>query len=105
MNNRQFAIPSNTSVVTSTYVMQDKLPILYVSHEDDDGESLWQFHCGNNDFSMGKMMLVGLGAVLATDSSLMELADLKKGFGATRKSLDTPWHIKLDRARDSQGHE
>jgi hypothetical protein len=94
---KQFDIPLNTAVVTSTYVMQDELPILYVSHEDDDGESLWQFHCGNNDYSMEKMMLVGLGTVLATDSSLMELADLKKGYCANRKSPNAPWQIELDR--------
>lgn len=100
---KQFAIPLNTAVVTSTYVMQDKLPILYVSHQDDDGKSLWQFHCGNKDYSMEKMMLVGLGTVLATDSSLMELADLKKGYCAIRNSPNDPWRIELDRDQLSEG--
>jgi len=93
---KHFSIPINTVVVTSTYVMQDKMPILYVSHEDDEGESLWQFHCGNNDYSMDKMMLVGLGTVLAADPSLMELADLQKGHHAIRKSLNAPWQIEID---------
>jgi len=93
---KKFSISFDTAVVTSTYVMQDKLPILYVSHQDDDGRSLWQFHCGNNDYSMEKMILVGLGTILATDSTLIELADLKKGCCATRKSPDAPWHIELD---------
>jgi len=92
----QFTISSDMAVVTSTYVMQEKQPMLYVSLQDIDGKSLWQFHCGNKDYSMEKMMLVGLGTILATDSTLIELADLKKGCRATRKSPDSPWHIELD---------
>jgi hypothetical protein len=93
---KKFPISLDTAVVTSTYVMEERLPVLYVSHEDDEGKSLWQFHCGNNDYSMEKMMLVGLGTILLADPSLMNVADLEKGFSATRKSPRAPWTIKRE---------
>ena len=48
-----------TMVVTSSYVTQYGMPVLEVSHEDDEeGGSLWQFHAGNGDYDMSKMQLV-----------------------------------------------
>lgn len=84
-------------VVTSTYVTRERLPVLYVSHEDDEGGSLWQFHCGNDDFSMEKMQLVRLDTILAIDPDLSQIADLEKGFCARRESVRHPWHIERER--------
>lgn len=86
----------DTMVVTSTYVTEDQLPVLYVTHEDDEGGSLWQFHCGNGDCSSNKMQLVRLDTVLAFDPGLTVLADLKKGFCATRRSPNDPWTVERD---------
>lgn len=84
----------DTMVVTSTYVTEDMLPILYVSHEDDEGGSLWQFHCGNNDYSPEKVQLVRLDTILAFDPDLTALAGLRKGYCAKRVSPDDPWIIE-----------
>jgi hypothetical protein len=88
---KAFPISMDTMVVTSTYVTEDQLPILYVSHEDDEGESLWQFHCGNDDYSPKKIQLVRLDTILAFDSELIVLADLEKGYSARRKSPTDAW--------------
>ncbi len=86
----------DTMVVTSTYVTEDQLPVLYVSHEDDEGGSLWQFHCGNDDYSTEKMQLVRLDTVLAFDAGLIEIADMKRGYCATRQSPNDSWTIKRE---------
>lgn len=92
MSKFSFGIPENTAVVTSTYVVNEKMPILYVSHEYDDEEGeIWQFHCGNGDYDMNKMLLVSLGDVLRLDGSLSELADLPLNKVARRKHVGDTW--------------
>jgi hypothetical protein len=87
-------ISNDTIVVTSSCVTEDRLPILEVSHEDDeDGGSLWQFHCGNGDYSMGKMQLVRFDTILAIDPSVLEISDIKMGTTAKRAAKDSPWVI------------
>lgn len=78
-------------VVTSTYVMQEGMPVLYVSN-DDDGEngSIWQFHCDNGDYHMEKMLLVRLDTLLDIDPKLSEIR-LEIGEEARREDVDSPW--------------
>lgn len=91
MNNN---IPDDTSVVTSSYVTQDKLPILRVSHQDDEeGGDIWQFHCGNGDYDMSKMQLVRLSTILSIDSSVSTVLDIPIGYCAVRKSQSAEWEI------------
>jgi hypothetical protein len=89
---KEFNIAGNTVVLTSTYVTKDKMPILYVSHDDDEeGGSSWQFHCGNGDYSMEKMQLVTLNTIIALDTSVHGVSDLPMGFFAIRKAPEQPW--------------
>lgn len=83
-------------MITSTYVTKDKLPILYVSHECDEDGDLWQFHCGNGDYSMNKMQLVKFSTLLSLDSSIIEVEEMKIGYSARRKNLDDPWHFERE---------
>lgn len=92
MSRLAFGIPENTAVVTSTYVVNENMPVLYVSHEYDDEEGeIWQFHCGNGDYDMSKMLLVSLAEVLNIDHSLSELADLPLNSVARRKYVGDKW--------------
>lgn len=92
MSGLAFGIPENTAVVTSTYVVNENMPVLYVSHEYDDEEGeIWQFHCGNGDYDMSKMLLVSLVEVLNIDDSLSELADLPLNSVARRKRVGDKW--------------
>lgn len=94
----EFDIQNNTMVITSTFVLQNKMPILYVTHECDESEGvIWQFHCGNNDYDMSKMLLVRLETILGIDPTVSELAKMPVGCSATRKSQDCPWTISEDR--------
>lgn len=86
-------LDKNTMVVTSTYVMYENLPILYVSNDyDEEGSSVWQFHCDNGDYNMGIMLLVSLGNILKMDNSLSTLK-LEIGEEARRKSNKSDWII------------
>jgi hypothetical protein len=89
-----FNISDDTMVVTSKYVTGAKLPVLEVSHEDDEESgSLWQFHCGNGDYAAEKMQLVRLDTILKIDPLLINIASLKMGQTARRSNLDSPWVI------------
>ena len=93
MGSNKFMVPLTTAVITSTYIIDDKMAVLYVSHElDEDGESSWQFHSGNDDYDMAKMKLVSLGNILQLDDSLIELSDLPAGYGARRSALGEKWN-------------
>jgi len=89
---KDFNIPSSGVVITSIFVVNEKMPVLYVSHEPDeeDGAS-WQFHCGNNIFDTDKMMLVTLDNMLKLDGSLKNVADLPENYCARRTTVDEPW--------------
>jgi hypothetical protein len=63
-----FTLEPDAMVITSTYVTQDRLSILEVTHQYDEDEGhCWQFHCGNGDYSMEKMQMVRLSTILKID--------------------------------------
>lgn len=86
------AFSEDMVVVTSTYVVNDHLPILMVSHEDDEeGGSLWQFHAGNGDYDMSKMLLVSIENIRALEPEIDVLADLPFGHTAVRETKSATW--------------
>jgi hypothetical protein len=97
---KEFPIPHSTAVVTTSYVTVERLPILKVSHErDEEGVSLWQFHCANGDYSSERLQLVRLDTLIALDPTLREIADLPSGAVATRSSAKDAWRIATDGRR------
>lgn len=91
---KPFNISEDTMVVTSKDVTLDGLPILEVSHEDDEeGGSLWQFHSASGDYSMDRMQLVRLDTILSIDPSLREFPSLSMGCTARRRAIGEPWLI------------
>jgi len=92
MNKSVFDISENTVVVTSTYIVKEKMPILYVAHEFDEAEGvIWQFHSGNNDFQTDKILLVSLKNILNIDAAISEVSRLPIGFIARRKFIGDEW--------------
>jgi len=91
MNKKSFSTSTNTAVISSTYVLKEKQPVLHVVHDDQDE---WQFHCGNHDYSSEKLMLVTLANMLDYDSTLVELADLPINHFATRDSESDSWRYE-----------
>jgi hypothetical protein len=77
----------NQAAFTTRPVLEDNLPILLVSH-DEDGD--WQFLCGTTN-RREDVKIVSLGCIFEHDKSLADLADLPKGWMATRHAKGTAW--------------
>ena len=91
----EFPISTEHMVVTSDYVTKQGMPILYVSREtDEEGAEFWQFHCGNEDYSMERMMLVRLSTILRIDETVSDVSDLPMNHFAKRENVSTPWSIE-----------
>lgn len=86
---RPFADPPNAATITVRQILEGGEPILYVSHDADDGA--WQFLTGV-DVSSEDAMVVSLQNMVEHDPTLAELADLELGWTATRERLGAPWH-------------
>jgi len=86
-----FADERRVAVFTTTHVVRAGKPILYVSHDADDGS--WQFHSGDQ-VSPKDMMLLALEEILEIDPSIASLATLPLGHCATRKGPRSAWRIQ-----------
>lgn len=83
-----FEDPPNVAVITSTDIVHHGKPILFVSHDNDDGA--WQFHTGENVL-IDDAMIVALAKIVALDYSIQELADLPLGWIAKRQTANHSW--------------
>ena len=88
-----FDDPPNVAVITTTHVVRARKPILYVSHEADDGS--WQFHTGDS-VSTKDAMVVALAEIMKIDPSIAGLAHLPIGWCATRKTRDAAWKLSKE---------
>ena len=87
-----FDVAPDAVVVTTTYVTQQRMPVLYVTHEHDADEgTIWQFHAGNGDYSAEVLQLVRLDEILAIDPGLRVLSGLPMGHSASRANRNEPW--------------
>ena len=83
-----FDEPTNVAAYTTRHVLEGRLPILLVTHDEDDGA--WQVLCGTtNDDDDGRIAC--LGCLYTLDRSIGELADLPLGWRAWRDSPASPW--------------
>ena len=83
-----FDDPPNVAAVTTGQIVSGNQPILYVSHDEEDGG--WQFHTGW-PVTEAEARVVSLRSLVNGDSSLKQLADLPLGWVATRASAETQW--------------
>ena len=83
-----FIDAENTAVFTTTDVMSGNHPVLYVSHDLDDGA--WQFQSGSNS-NDSEPKVVALHRIVKIDPSVASLSDLPLGWVAVRESAETPW--------------
>lgn len=85
-----FEDPPNTAVFTSADVVERLAPILFVTHDADDGA--WQFHSAHEaPDSVADARVVSLATICAQDQSLLLLADLPVGWSAHRDQVGGPW--------------
>jgi hypothetical protein len=87
-NDWLFAEPHNMAILTTSDVIERKYPILYVSHDADDGS--WQFHSGS-EIDIEEAKVISLCEIVNLDKSLLQLADLPLGWIATRRNQDSFW--------------
>lgn len=87
MDRWPFADPPNVATITVRQVLEGS-PILYVSHDADDGS--WQFLTGDEPQEKDGRV-VALGTVVDLDPTVTELADLPLGSYAWRDTLGAPW--------------
>jgi hypothetical protein len=82
-----FADPPNFVAYSTRAVMERSAPILFVSHEADDGA--WQFL--NPDWEPDDLVVICLQHALQQDPSIAALADLPRSWSAERQSPVEPW--------------
>ena len=80
----------NTATFTCCHVIENNEPILYVSHDEDDGA--WQFLCGKKH-KENEARIVSLYSVYLKDKSIEALADMPCGYYAERKDKNAEWII------------
>lgn len=78
----------NTACLVCKHVLNREKPILYVSHDEDDG--MWQFLCGG-EHKEDDARIVSLYYAFLLDQSVGELADMPSGYYAERKSKEEKW--------------
>ncbi|MFC4323224.1 immunity protein Imm33 domain-containing protein [Litchfieldia salsa] len=79
----------NTMVITLKEILDGKKPVLYVSHDEEDG--MWQFLDGSDELDTDNARIVTLEEILEIDGSLSSLWDLPIGWKAERVNKDTKW--------------
>lgn len=85
--NWPFDDPINTAAFTTRPVLEQGVPVLLVSH-DEDGD--WQFLCGTTT-ELDDCKIVCLGCAFERDPTLAEVADLPLGWMAERDALGDEW--------------
>ncbi len=84
----KFPDPPHTQAFLSKTVHEGSEPVTYVSHDSEDGA--WQF-LGDSMSDGGGPVLSCLHHPIDGDASLVELADLPRGWYAARSRVDAPW--------------
>ena len=88
MDDWPFDDPPNTAAIATRDITTGKAPVLFVSHDADDGgfQFLPSWPVREEDGCV-----VGLGAMCKRDPTLLDLADLPEGWTATRERVGAPW--------------
>ena len=74
----------NTATITCCHILENGEPILYVSHDEDDG--MWQFLCGKAH-ETDEAKLVSLKSVFDLDNSVGILKDMPCGYYAEKLKM------------------
>lgn len=80
----------DTAVITCCHIIEDSEPVLYVSHDSDDG--MWQFLCGNSH-NTDDARIISLLEIFNLDNSVGELSELPIGCCAERDTIDLEWRL------------
>lgn len=81
----------NTAVITCCHVTYKTSPILFASHDEEDG--MWQFLCGG-EHTEEDAEIVSLYYIYNSDKTIGEISDMPCGCFAERKSRSDKWVIR-----------
>ncbi len=87
----QFDSPKNEACFTCRHVLEEGKPILYVSHDEDDGA--WQFLCGDESHEDADARIVALFQIVKMDPSVNALCEMPEGVCAERDSVGSEWKV------------
>lgn len=85
----KFKESKNTACFVCNHVLEKNRPILFVSHDNEDGS--WQFLCGTNDHTIENVRIITMEQATKLDSTINELFDLPVGVGAEREQIGREW--------------
>lgn len=81
----------DTAVITCCHILNREKPILYVSHDADDG--MWQFLCGEvHETEDGR--IVSLHKIFDMDNTVGMLHKMPCGYYAERNTVTDEWIIQ-----------
>jgi hypothetical protein len=83
----------NVAAITTRQVIEQKFPILCVTHYSDDHS--WGFVCGTTDATEDGRV-IGMSEALEIDPTLREIADLPPGWTARREKVGCMWQRLCD---------
>lgn len=81
----------NTATIICSHIIEEHEPILYVSHDEDDG--MWQFLCGKQHRE-SEARIVSLYSAFMQDPTVAELSEMPCGYFAERENIDSQWVIR-----------
>ncbi len=79
----------NVAALATVQVLENKFPILNVTHYSDDHS--WAFTCGTTN-NTEDARLISMHKVLERDPTLRTIADLPPGWTAWRERVGGEWH-------------
>lgn len=89
--NYPFIDEPNTACIVCKHVLCENKPILYVSHDEEDG--CWQFMCGDEHVFPDDARVIALSEAWELDDSISEVAGMPCGSFAERESVTSDWRI------------
>lgn len=84
----KFPVSPHTGVYTLRKIMIGEEPVLYVTHDASDGA--WQFH-GAGESRIEDAVVICSHHIVDKDPTIKELADLPRGWHASRSDISHPW--------------
>jgi len=85
----KFKEAENTACFVCDHVLSKQRPILYVTHDKEDGS--WQFLCGQDDHTEANAKIISLKNATVIDTTINDLYEMPLGVGAERKSIKDKW--------------
>lgn len=90
-----FDEPMNRAAISTRQVVDEGFPVLLVSHDED---GFWQILCGTTN-SVDDGLVVCLACAFEQTPDIGQLADLPRGWTASRAAPGEPW-IRMAQEQD-----